>query len=59
MLQPTGKQVLNELVTTKISELAIVAEKRRVVFHKLPKPFKDAQELLEGDKYVTISLLLI
>jgi hypothetical protein len=28
MLQPTGKRVLNELVTTKISELAIVAEKK-------------------------------
>jgi hypothetical protein len=24
--------------------------------HKLLKPFKDAQELLEGDKYVTLSL---
>ncbi len=27
--------------------------------HKLLKPFKDAQELLEGDKYVTLSLLPI
>jgi hypothetical protein len=25
----------------------------------LPKPFKDAQELLEGDKYVTITHLPI
>jgi hypothetical protein len=27
--------------------------------HKLLKPFKEAQKLLEGDKYVTLSILPI
>ena len=27
--------------------------------HKMLKPFKDSQELLEGDKYVTLSILPI